>query len=416
MKTVEETVKNAREASWSIGEADTNQKNSALEEIAQKLQENKDKIIEANSKDLEELKKKEGYSRAFHDRLLLDGDRIEGMADGLRDIIYLNDPVGEVTSMWKRPNGLQVGRIRVPLGVVAIIYEARPNVTIDAAGLGIKSGNSVVLRGSSEALNSNKALVEVIQEGLRAAGLPENGVVLVEQTDRESATDLMRQNRYLDVIIPRGGAALKKTVMENATVPVVETGEGNCHTFVDESAEVESAVSIAVNAKVQRPGVCNAMETLLVHKNIADAFLPKALEALVNEGVEIRGCPVTANHHREVKAASEDDWATEYLDLVLSVKVVESAEEAVKHVNTYGTGHSEAIITNSYSNSRKFMQRVDAAAVYVNASTRFTDGNAFGLGAEMGISTQKLHARGPMGLESLTSSKYIVYGDGQVRG
>ncbi len=412
---VGETVKKTWEISRQISDASTGQKNQALEEIASRLKQHEEKIIEANRVDLEELKKKEGYSKAFQDRLFLDGGRIEAMADGLKDIISLNDPVGEVTSMWKRPNGLQVGRVRVPLGVVAIIYEARPNVTIDAAGLGLKSGNSVILRGSSEALNSNRALVEVIQESLEAVGLPRYGVALVEQADREAARDLMRQDRYLDVIIPRGGPALKKTVMENATVPVVETGEGNCHVYVDESAEVSMAVPVAVNSKVQRPGVCNALETLLVHESIADAFLPEALEALRREGVEIRGCTVTRKYHGEVKTAEEEDWSAEYLDLVLAVKVVKSLEEAVNHINTYGTGHSESIVTSSYRSSREFMQKVDAAAVYVNASTRFTDGNVFGLGAEMGISTQKLHARGPMGLESLTSTKFIIYGDGQIR-
>ncbi len=412
---VEKTVGEAWEVSSLMGEASTLQKNRALEIMARKLIERKKKIVEENRRDLDLLREKEGYSKAFHDRLMLNRDRIAAMAEGLRDIAALPDPVGEVSSMWKRPNGLQVGRVRVPLGVVAIIYEARPNVTVDAAGLGLKAGNTVVLRGSSEALYSNKALVEAIQESLEEAGLPRKGAVLIEETDRASARELMKLNRYLDVIIPRGGANLKKTVMENATVPVIETGEGNCHTYVDQSADVDMAVRIAVNAKVQRPGVCNAMETLLVHGKIAPAFLPPALDALIKEGVEIRGCESTRRYREEVKPASGEDWSTEYLDLVLAVKVVRDFDQAVQHVNTYGTGHSEAIITSSYKEGREFLRRVDAAAVYVNASTRFTDGNVFGLGAEMGISTQKLHARGPMGLEALTSSKFIIFGDGQSR-
>jgi len=412
---VEATVKKAWEASTFIGNASTIQKNKALENIAEEISAREESIGQANQKDLDLLQKKGDYSRAFYDRLLLNPQRLTAMAEGLREIAALPDPVGEVTSMWKRPNGLEVGRVRVPLGVVAIIYEARPNVTVDTAGLGLKAGNSVVLRGSSEAFYSNQALVKAIQKGLEGAGLPGRGTVLVEQTDRESARELMKLNRYLDVIIPRGGANLKKTVMDNATVPVVETGEGNCHTYVDESASLEDAVKIAVNAKTQRPGVCNAMETLLVHEKIAGDYLPRVLEAMKEAGVEIRGCSKTRELQPEVKPAGEEDWGTEYLDMILAVRVVKDLEEAIEHINTYGTRHSEAILTSSYQGSRKFLQQVDAAAVYVNASTRFTDGNAFGLGAEMGISTQKLHARGPMGLEALTSSKFIIYGNGQFR-
>ncbi len=409
------TVQNAWKASTVIGKASTLRKDQALEIIAEELVSQEDTVKEANEKDLERLREKEGYSQAFYDRLLLDSSRIAGMADGLRDIIALPDPVGEVISMWKRPNGLDVGRVRVPLGTLAIIYEARPNVTVDAAGLGLKSGNSVVLRGSSEAFYSNQALVQIIQQGLESAGLPPHSTVLVEQTDRESAKELMKMNQYLDVIVPRGGAALKKTVLENATVPVIETGEGNCHTLVDEDAEVQNAVDIAVNAKTQRPGVCNAMETLLVHKKIARKYLPALVKAMESAGVELRGCSETQKYGKNVKPAGPEDWATEYLDLILAIKVVDSLEEAIEHINQYGTGHSEAILTSSYHRSRKFLQEVDAASVYINASTRFTDGNVFGLGAEMGISTQKLHARGPMGLESLTSTKFIIYGDGQIR-
>jgi len=415
VSAVETTVEQAWKASSAIGNASTEQKNEALEKIAQEINAQEKSIIEANQKDLKGLENKGEYSKAFYDRLLLNSERLSAMAEGLREIVALPDPVGEVTSMWKRPNGLDVGRVRVPLGVVAIIYEARPNVTIDAAALGLKAGNSVVLRGSSEAFYSNQTLTRVIQEGLSKSGLPASCAVLVEQTDRDSARELMRLNDYLDVIIPRGGASLKKTVMENATVPVVETGEGNCHTYVDEGALIEDAVSIVINAKTQRPGVCNAMETLLVHKNIAAEFLPLALEELKKANVEIRACPQTLQYWQEGEPASEEDWSTEYLDLVLAVKVVESIDEAIHHINVYGTGHSEAILTTSYQRSRQFLKQVDAAAVYVNASTRFTDGNAFGLGAEMGISTQKLHARGPMGLRELTSSKFIIYGDGQIR-
>ena len=410
------TVKKAWEASSAIGNASTVQKNDTLERIAQAIDRREDEIIQANRKDLDSLEKNGTYSKAFYDRLFLNSDRLHAMSEGLLEIAALPDPIGEVTSIQKRPNGLEIGKVRVPLGVVAIIYEARPNVTVDAAGLGLKSGNSVVLRGSSEAFYSNQALVQAIQEGLHQAGLSANNAMLIEQTDRESARELMRLNKYLDVIIPRGGSSLKKTITENATVPVVETGEGNCHTFVDEDADMDSAVRIVVNAKTQRPGVCNTMETLLIHENIAREFLPVALEELQKANVEVRGCPRVLEYCQEdIKSATEEDWSTEYLDLVLAVKVVKNIHEAISHINTYGTGHSEAILTSSYQRSRIFLQQVDAAAVYVNASTRFTDGNVFGLGAEMGISTQKLHARGPMGLETLTSAKYIILGDGQYR-
>ncbi len=405
----------ARQAAKKLSGCPTAVKNRALEKIAQALENNKKDIIEANKKDLDRLQKEEHYSDAFYDRLLLNEERIVDMAAGLKDIAALRDPVGEVTRMWKRPNGLEIGQVRVPIGVVAIIYEARPNVTIDAAGLTLKTGNAVILRGSSEALNSNRALVNLARESLLKLDLPEGSAALIEDTGRAAAMDLMKANQYLDLLIPRGGPSLINTVINNSSVPVIQTGAGNCHVYIDSKADLNQAVAITINAKVQRPGVCNALETLLVHKDIASSFLPKILPELMKLGVEIRGCPVTKTFSPEVKAASEEDWSTEYLDLILAVKVVEDLDQAVEHINSFGTGHSEAIITDSYSRSRKFLARIDAAAVYVNASTRFTDGSAFGLGAEMGISTQKLHVRGPMGLESLTTLKYFIFGSGQIR-
>lgn len=393
----------------------TELKNSVLKNIAASLHENRKKIIEANIVDLNQLKKKKNYTSAFHDRLMLTDDRIDGMAESLYKIAALDDPIGEVTGMWKRPNGLQIGRVRVPIGVIGIIYEARPNVTVDAAALALKAGNAVILRGSSEAINSNKELVGIIQKSLSTSELPASAVSMIEDTAHAAALDLMKANDYVDLLIPRGGPKLIRTVIENSTVPVIQTGAGNCHTYIDSNADISMAVEIAVNAKVQRPGVCNAMETLLVHQEIASLYLPEVIKALLEYGVEIRGCNITSNYSPLVKPAAETDWETEYLDLVLAVKVVENIDDAIEHINRYGTGHSEAIITNDYERSRNFLARVDAAAVYVNASTRFTDGFEFGLGAEMGISTQKLHCRGPMGLEALTSLKYIIYGSGQIR-
>ena len=405
----------AQKSKITLANCSANQKNSVLEHVADSLENNKDVILEENKRDVDLLKGSKGYTKAFHDRLLLTEERISDMAKGLREIAALEDPIGEVTGMWKRTNGLQIGLTRVPIGAISIIYEARPNVTIDAAGLSLKSGNVVILRGSSEALNSNKALVTIIQESLKKLNLPAAFVSLIEDTERAAALDLMKANDYLDLLIPRGGSSLIKTVIDNSTVPVIQTGAGNCHTYIDNSADLESALNIALNAKIQRPGVCNAMETLLVHRDIAPDFLPKAIPALTDQGVEIRGCSETTAYSTLVKAANDKDWETEYLDLILAIKIVNSVEEAIEHINCYGTGHSEAIITDSYQNSRLFLNQVDAAAVYVNASTRFTDGMVFGLGAEMGISTQKLHVRGPMGLEALTSLKYLVYGSGQTR-
>ncbi len=412
---VQEKARLAREAARFLATAPTVVKNRALELIAEALKQEASHILEANAFDLHNLKQKEGYTMAFHDRLLLDETRLGGMAESLRQIAALEDPVGEVLGMTTRPNGLQVGRVRVPIGVIGIIYEARPNVTVDAAALTLKAGNAVILRGSSEAIASNKVLVKIIQTCLEATGLPQASVSLIEDTDRAAALELMRMNDCLDLLIPRGGPALIRTVIENSTIPLIQTGAGNCHIYVDAGAGLEAARKIILNAKLQRPGVCNAAETLLVHAAEAEAFLPETLEALFTAGVEIRGCPRTRKYDDRVKPASADDWATEYLDLILTVKVVDDLEEAIAHINRYGTKHSEAIVTSDYLRSRRFLNAVDAAAVYVNASTRFTDGFEFGLGAEMGISTQKLHARGPMGLKELTSLKFVIFGEGHVR-
>lgn len=413
--TVNDLARQGRKSAKALALAGTGKKNLALRQMAIALDKGSKDILAANAQDLLELRERGDYSSAFHDRLKLTEDRIAEMAAGLESIAALPDPVGEVVEMKTLANGLQVGKIRVPLGLVGIIYEARPNVTVDAAGLAIKSGNAVLLRGGSEAINSNKALVKLLQQGLAAADLPREAVSLVEDTSRAAAEEMMKLRGLLDVLIPRGGASLINTVVEKASVPVIETGVGNCHTYVDQGADLKMAVEIVVNAKTHRPGVCNAMETLLVHREAAPDFLPAAVHALQERDVEIRGCPQTCKLVPGITPARELDWETEYLDLILAVKVVSSLEEALEHISRYGTGHSEAIITRDYYRARRFQTEVDAAAVYVNASTRFTDGYQFGLGGEMGISTQKLHARGPMGLKELTSTKYIVYGDGQIR-
>jgi glutamate-5-semialdehyde dehydrogenase len=349
------------------------------------------------------------------ERLMLDEKRIKDMAQGLREIAALPDPVGQVLEINKRPNGLEVGRVRTPIGVIGIIYESRPNVTADAAALCVKAGNSILLRGGEEALNSNRVIARLIADAATRAGLPAGAIQLVDSDDREAAVFMMRMNDYLDVLIPRGGKGLKQAVLENATVPVIMTGMGNCHVYVDQYADLIKAVPIIMNAKVQRPSVCNAAETLLVHEQVAQELLPRALAELKKAGVEVRGCPRTRQIVPDIVAAREEDWDEEYLDLILAVRVVDSLEEAIEHINTHGTGHSEAIISENYSNVRRFLSSVDAAAVYANASTRFTDGNVFGFGAEIGISTQKLHARGPMGLPELTTTKFIIYGDGHIR-
>ena len=403
----------AKEASYELMNATTTQKNEALLKMAEKLLENKDNILRENKKDLEKAIEK-GTTKAMLDRLKLDEKRLADMADGLRQVVSLADPVGEVTSMWRRPNGLQIGKQRVPMGVIGIIYEARPNVTCDAAGLCLKTGNAVILRGGSEAINSNMAIVKALVEGIKEAGLPEYSLQLVEDTSREVATEMMRLNEYIDVLIPRGGAGLIQAVVKSATVPVIETGTGNCHVYVDCDADLEMAKNIVINAKTSRPAVCNAEEKLLVSEKVADKFIPMIINVLREKNVKVIGDEKVRNIIEDVEAATEEDWGKEYLDYIIGVKVVKDVDEAISHINKYGSGHSEAIITKSYDNSQRFLQRVDAAAVYVNASTRFTDGSEFGFGAEIGISTQKLHARGPMGLTELTTTKYIIYGNGQI--
>ena len=406
--------KKAKEASYILGNLSSKDKNDALYAMADFLIENSKVIIEANKKDLETSRIK-GTSESMLDRLALNEARIEGMANGLRQVAALEDPVGEVLGMWTRPNGLQIGKKRVPMGVIGIIYEARPNVTSDAAGLCFKSGNAVILRGGSEAINSNKAIAEALREGLKSAGLVEDAVQLVEDTSREVATEMMKLNDYIDVLIPRGGAGLIKAVVNNATVPVIETGTGNCHIYVDEDCDFEMAKNIIINAKTSRPSVCNAAEKLLINEKIAGKFMPIIFEALRENGVEIRGDESLKALDDSVILASEEEWYNEYLDYTIGVKIVKDINEAINHINKFGSGHSEAIVTKSYEASQIFLQKVNAAAVYVNASTRFTDGEEFGFGAEIGISTQKLHARGPMGLKELTTIKYIIFGNGQIR-
>jgi len=404
----------AKEASYILMNATTTEKNNALLNMAKKLIEYKDEIISENKKDLEKAVEK-GTSKALLDRLSLDGQRVEAMADGLKDVVALLDPVGEITSMWKRPNGLQIGKQKVPMGVIGIIYESRPNVTSDAAGLCLKAGNAVILRGGSDAINSNIAIAKALSEGAKESGLSEYSIQLIEDTSREVATEMMRLNEFIDVLIPRGGAGLIQSVVKNATVPVIETGIGNCHVYVDNNADLEMAKNIVINAKTSRPGVCNAEEKLIVNESIAEEFLPIIISALREKGVEVRGDEKSRKIIADIKEATEEDWRKEYLDFIISIKIVKDIDEAINHINKYGTGHSEAIVTRDYDNSQRFLQRVDAAAVYVNASTRFTDGSEFGFGAEIGISTQKLHARGPMGLNELTTTKYIIYGNGQIR-
>ncbi len=404
----------ARKAAFKLANLSETAKNNALKRIAKALADKEQEILAANAIDVENAKNK-GTSGALIDRLTLNKKRIEGMADGLLQIVSLQDPVGETVSGWKRPNGLQITQRRVPIGVIGMIYEARPNVTVDSAGLCLKSGNAVILRGGSEAINSNKAIVSVISEALKEEGLPEGTVQLIEDTGRETAVELMKLNKYIDLLIPRGGASLIQTVVQNSTVPVIETGTGNCHVYVDGEADYDMGKNVIVNAKTSRPAVCNAAETLLVAEAAASEFLPKALKALKDMNVEIRGCEKTLSIYKDAKPATEEDWGTEYLDFILAVKVVKDIDEAIDHINKYGTKHSEAIITTNYAKAQKFLDEVDAAAVYVNASTRFTDGGEFGFGAEIGISNQKLHARGPIGLKELTTIKYVIYGDGQVR-
>lgn len=404
----------AQHAAIELAVLSTEVKNQALLAMADALLKRQELILTENLKDLEMARQK-GIKRSMLDRLMLNEDRIAQMAEGLRQTAALPDPIGQGCSSTRRPNGLDIRKVRVPLGVIGIIYEARPNVTADAAGLCLKSGNAVLLKGGSEAISSNLAIVSVLMKAAYTAGIPEGALQFVDSTDREAVQHMLRLNGHLDVIIPRGGRSLIKAVVEHSSVPVIETGSGVCHTFVDASADLAMATAIAINAKTTRPAVCNAMETLLVHEAIAPSFLPLVVAEMKAKGVEIRGCEKTRSYVPDILAATEEDWAEEYGDLILSVKVVRDIDEAIAHITKYNTKHSEAIVTKDYDNARKFQQRVDAAAVYVNASTRFTDGFEFGFGAEIGISTQKLHARGPMGLEELTSTKYLIYGEGQVR-
>ena len=405
---------NAKEAENTMRTITTDQKNQVLAAVADHLVESTDKLLEANAADVTNAKQNH-MPEGLVDRLMLSPERIEGMAEGLRQLVALEDPIGEVTGMKKRPNGLLIGQKRVPLGVVGIIYEARPNVTADAFGLCFKTGNVVILKGGSDAIHSNEAIVDCIRESLKACGVTENAIQLIADTSRETAAEFMKMNEYVDVLIPRGGKGLIKAIVNQSTIPVIETGTGNCHIYVDESADLDMAVNIILNAKTQRVGVCNACESLLVHANVKEKLLPVLAQKLKEKHVEMRADKEAHELMPGSVDATEEDWGTEYLDYILSIKVVYSVDEAIAHINRYNTGHSEAIITNDYTNAQKFLDEVDAAAVYVNASTRFTDGFEFGYGAEIGISTQKLHARGPMGLLALTTTKYIIYGNGQIR-
>lgn len=404
----------AKQAAAKLAVTSTAVKNAALLAMAAALEAQQSEILAANERDMTAAAAK-GMKSSMLDRLKLTAERISGMADGLRQVAGLADPVGNVIDGKTLPNGLHITKIRVPLGVIGIIYEARPNVTADAAGLCLKSGNAVILKGGSEAMESNKTVAAILAQAAEGAGIPAGSIQFIDTSDRQAVQDLIHMNGLVDVVIPRGGAGLIQAVVRNASVPVIETGAGVCHTYVDKDADVEMAMKIAFNAKVQRPSVCNAMETLLVNKDIADKFLPMMLMMYNSSAVEIRGDEAVQEYSGQVHPATEEDWSTEYGDLRLSVKIVDSIEEAMAHIAKYGTGHSECIVTNNYQAAQLFQYTVDAAAVYVNASTRFTDGNEFGFGAEIGISTQKLHARGPMALPELTSTKYLINGNGQVR-
>ena len=404
----------AKQAERELLRLNATKKNECLQAVADGLIGGSEEILKANAADVAAAREK-GMSESLVDRLALTEGRIRSMAEGLVSLIALEDPIGEILEAKIRPNGLEIGKKRVPLGVIGIIYESRPNVTADAFGLCFKTSNAVILKGGSDALRSNKAIVDIIRRGLESCGVTPDAIQLVEDTNRETARKLMQMNQYLDVLIPRGGAGLIRTVVENSTVPVIETGTGNCHIYVDDSADIEMAVDIIDNAKTQRTGVCNACESLLIHKDIVERVLPAICERLFKKNVEIRGDENCCRLNGRIVPATEEDWGQEYLDYILSAKVVENLDEAIAHINKYNTKHSEAIITKDYEHARRFLDEVDAAAVYVNASTRFTDGFEFGFGAEIGISTQKLHARGPMGLKELTTTKYIIYGNGQVR-
>lgn len=405
---------NAKEAEKTLMVASSEKKNQALKKIAEGLIENTDKIIEANKVDLENGEKN-GMAKSMLDRLKLDKERIEGMAKGVLDVATLPEPVGRILSATERPNGLRIEKVSTPIGVIAVIFEARPNVTSDAAALCLKSGNTVILRGGKEAINSNKTIAKVMRQAVKEAGMPEDVIQLVEDTSRESANELMKMNEYVDVLIPRGGAGLIQAVVKNATVPVIETGVGNCHIYIDKNADLKKAVDIVFNAKTSRPSVCNAAESLLIHKDIAKEALVAIKNKLDEKDVTLVGDSKARKIIPDMEKATDADWATEYLDYKMSVKIVDSVEEAIDHIYKYSTGHSECIVTENAGTAEKFMNQVDSAAVYLNASTRFTDGGEFGFGAEIGISTQKLHARGPIGLPELQSFKYKIYGDGQIR-
>jgi len=411
---VSDKAKKAKAASRVLANLSTEIKNNALFKMAADLEKETGRLIAENKKDIITAEQK-GLSKAMIDRLTLNPDRIKSMADGLREVAALPDPVGEVLKMWRRPNGMQVGRMRVPIGLIGIIYESRPNVTADSAALCLKSGNAVLLRGGSEAVHSNTAIAALLSKAGAEAGIPEGAVSFIENPDRACVMEMLKLNQFVDLIIPRGGEGLIRMVSENSTIPVIKHDKGVCHVYVDCNADPGMAEEICFNAKVQRPGTCNAMETMLVHKDLSSSFLPAMLGRFMKAGVEIRGCVKTKAMVPEVKAATDKDWDTEYNDLVLNVKVVDSVDDAMEHIAAHGSQHSEAIVTNDYAKALRFQREVDASAVFVNASTRLNDGFEFGLGAEIGISTTRIHARGPMGLEELTSTKFIVFGNGQIR-
>ncbi|NJD39367.1 MAG: glutamate-5-semialdehyde dehydrogenase [Geobacter sp.] len=407
-------AKNARQASLELARLSTSVKNEMLLKMADALEAGTDCLVVENAKDLAAGKEK-GLSEAMLDRLMLDSKRIKGMADALREVAALSDPVGEVTKMWKRPNGIMVGKMRIPLGVIGIVYESRPNVTADAAALCLKSGNAVVLRGGSEAIHSNRAITNILQGVMQELGIPEAALSLIPFIEREGVLEMLKQEELIDLIIPRGGESLIRFVVEHSRIPVIKHYKGVCHAFVDAGADFEMAARIIINAKTQRPGVCNALETLLIHKDAAAAFVPQIAKALGDAGVELRGDQQFCSLAPAAKPATEEDWAAEYLELILACKVVADMDAAIAHINRYGSLHSEVIITSNYANAQRFIREVNSSCVLVNASTRFNDGGQLGLGAEIGISTTKLHSFGPMGLEDLTTTKFIVYGDGQVR-
>ena len=407
-------AKSVHEAWAFLRNCNAKDKNDAILKIAEKLNENREKILRANQKDVE-IARKKGVRESLIDRLLLTDKRIDGMIEACEKISKLEDPVGEIIKSWIREDGLRISQIRVPIGPIGIIYESRPNVTIETSILALKSGNTVLLRGGSDAINSNISIVETMKKALSESKLPNNSIEFIENTDRKLVEKMLKLNQYLSLIVPRGGYGLIKFVVENSTIPVLETGVGNCHIYVDESANLEKSIGVIVNAKVQRPGTCNAVEKILVHKNIAKKFIPMIFNSLKENNVEVRGCDKTVEIVNEIKVATEEDWRMEYLDLIIAIKIVDSVDEAIEHINKYSTAHSEAILTENYSNAKKFVESVDSAAVYVNASTRFTDGGEFGFGGEIGISTQRLHARGPVGLRELTTYKYVVLGDYHIR-